>query len=175
MSVFTFAIAMAKENRPPEKNSTYGTGDLYQNITPILPSLPRLTQLGAAYQDRNLVADGLKEKGRKKRKPAQTGTTARCFSFLFFRVKSTPKKIEIARPKSKHPKTLFFKKMKTKSKRAPKAKWKVFRDLQDYLADFLKKLQNFAKNDLKVAKIWKISAKFPDLCKKVMISAKIAD
>ena len=26
MSVFTFAIAMAKENRPPEKNSPYGAG-----------------------------------------------------------------------------------------------------------------------------------------------------
>ena len=40
--------------------------------------------------------------------------------------------------------------------------FQVFRDLQNYLADFLKKLQNFAK----IAKICEIFAKFPDFCKK---------
>ena len=40
--------------------------------------------------------------------------------------------------------------------------FQVFRDLQNYLADFLKKLQNFAKNRKNLQKF----AKFPDFCKK---------
>ena len=40
--------------------------------------------------------------------------------------------------------------------------FQVFRDLQDYLADFLKKLQIFAKN----RKICKKFAKFPDFSRK---------
>ena len=49
--------------------------------------------------------------------------------------------------------------------------FQVFRDLQNYLAEFLKTLQDFAKN----RKFHKNSAKFPDFCKKTLIFAKIAD
>ena len=48
------------------------------------------------------------------------------FAFFFFnartRVRSTPEKTEVARPKSKHPKTHFLR--KEKREKAPKAKWK---------------------------------------------------
>ena len=40
--------------------------------------------------------------------------------------------------------------------------FQVFRDLQEYLADFLKKLQNFAKN----RKILQNLVKFPDFSEK---------
>ena len=42
------------------------------------------------------------------------------------------------------------------------ASFQVFRDLQNYLADFFKKLQNFAKNRKKC----KIFMKFPDFSRK---------
>ena len=49
--------------------------------------------------------------------------------------------------------------------------FQVFRDLQNYLADFLKKLQNFAK----IAKIANFLRNFRIFAKKVLIFAKIAD
>ena len=49
---------------------------------------------------------------------------------------------------------------------------RIFQNLQNYLTDFLKKLQNFAIN----RKMCKIFAKFPDFCKKKSADfAKIAD
>ena len=49
--------------------------------------------------------------------------------------------------------------------------FQVFRDLQNYLADFLKKLQILPK----IAKFCKIFANFPDFCKKNVDFVKIAD
>ena len=49
--------------------------------------------------------------------------------------------------------------------------FQVFRDLQNYLADFLKKLQKFAKNRKKL----QILRNFRIFAKKVLIFAKIAD
>ena len=47
----------------------------------------------------------------------------------------------------------------------------AFRDLQNYLADFLKKLQNLQK----IAKFCKFVRNFLIFAKKVLIFAKIAD
>ena len=51
--------------------------------------------------------------------------------------------------------------------------FQVFRDLQNYLADFLKKLQNFAKNRKILQNFCEISGFLQK--KEVLIFAKIAD
>ena len=47
----------------------------------------------------------------------------------------------------------------------------MFRDLQNYLADFFEKVAKFCKRSQNL----QIFAKFPDFAKKVLIFAKIAD